>query len=407
MPSVQNVAILGSTGSIGKNAIEVVRALNGYEVFALSAHSKLDDLCDQANLCQPKYIVGSCADRAQSHDWSNWNRSSNGHSASDGSIVGQQQYNQRQYQSVLQGPEGLEQVVSDDEVDVVIAAIVGSAGLKSTLAAIRASKRVALANKETLVMAGQLAMSLAEENGATILPVDSEHSAIFQALNGENRSKVKRVILTASGGPFRNASREELENATVDTALEHPTWQMGPKITIDSATMMNKSLELIEARWLFDLKPEQLDVVIHPQSIVHSLVEFVDGSVLAQLSPPDMKLPIQYALTYPDRFPGPIPQMDFTETINLEFQPPDYDKFPALLLGKEVAESGGTTGAVLNAANEAAVDAFLKGQIRFLDITSSCRAVLNQHDFSSNPDLEELLKLDDWARKEIQQWIAA
>ena len=182
---------------------------------------------------------------------------------------------------------------------------------------------------------------------------------------------------------------------------------MGPKITIDSATMMNKALEIVEARWLFDLAPEQIDVVVHPQSIVHSLVEFVDGSILAQLSPPDMRLPIQYALTYPDRCPGPIPRLDLNEALNLDFQPPDYDRFPALLLGKEVAESGGTTGAVLNAANEAAVEAFLNGQIKFLDITASCRAVLNQHEFSSNPDLDELLKLDVWARKEIRQWIAA
>lgn len=390
MHPTQKVAILGSTGSIGKNAIEVVRALPGFEVAALSAHSRLNELCDQVNACQPSFIVASEKDRAEQFDWSRLNVSSAGKTPAR-----------------LTGPEGLEEVVTRDEVDVVLAAIVGSAGLKSTLAAIGASKRVALANKETLVMAGQLAMDLAKETGAQVLPVDSEHSAIFQALNGENRSGIKKVILTASGGPFRNASLDELRNATVSTALAHPTWQMGPKITIDSATMMNKSLELIEARWLFDLRPDQLDVVIHPQSIVHSLVEFVDGSIIAQLSPPDMKLPIQYALTYPERMPGPSPKLDFTQTFNLDFQPPDYDKFPALLLGKEVAREGGTTGAVLNAANEAAVAAFLDGRLKFLDITKSCREVLNQHNFNSNPDLDELLKLDAWARKEIQQWIAA
>ena len=390
MYPTQKVAILGSTGSIGKNAIEVVRALPGFEVAALSAHSRLNELCDQVNACQPSFIVASEKDRAEQFDWSRLNVSSAGKTPAR-----------------LTGPEGLEEVVTRDEVDVVLAAIVGSAGLKSTLAAIGASKRVALANKETLVMAGQLAMDLAKETGAQVLPVDSEHSAIFQALNGENRSGIKKVILTASGGPFRNASLDELRNATVSTALAHPTWQMGPKITIDSATMMNKSLELIEARWLFDLRPDQLDVVIHPQSIVHSLVEFVDGSIIAQLSPPDMKLPIQYALTYPERMPGPSPKLDFTQTFNLDFQPPDYDKFPALLLGKEVAREGGTTGAVLNAANEAAVAAFLDGRLKFLDITKSCREVLNQHNFNSNPDLDELLKLDAWARKEIQQWIAA
>lgn len=390
MHSTQKVAILGSTGSIGKNAIEVVRALPGFDVAALSAHSRLNELCDQVTECQPSFVVASDKVRAEQFDWSRLNVSSAG-----------------QTPARLTGPDGLEEVVTRDEVDVVLAAIVGSAGLKSTLAAIGASKRVALANKETLVMAGQLAMDLAKETGAQVLPVDSEHSAIFQALNGENRSNIKKVILTASGGPFRNASLEEIQNATVSTALAHPTWQMGPKITIDSATMMNKSLELIEARWLFDLRPDQLDVVIHPQSIVHSLVEFVDGSIMAQLSPPDMKLPIQYALTYPERSPGPSPKLDFTQTFNLDFQPPDYDKFPALLLGKEVAREGGTTGAVLNAANEAAVAAFLDGRLKFLDITKSCREVLNQHNFNSNPDLDELLKLDAWARKEIQQWIAA
>lgn len=390
MHPVQNVAILGSTGSVGTNALEVIRALPGFEIFALSAHSRLEELAAQARSCHPRYVVGSCDRQAAAFDDGAWRELAARHDI-----------------SLLRGPAGLEQVVALDEVDIVVAAIVGSAGLKSTLAAIEASKRVALANKETLVMAGQLAMERAAATGARILPVDSEHSAIFQAIQGERRENIKRVILTASGGPFRNASLADLRNATVETALAHPTWQMGPKITIDSATMMNKSLELIEARWLFDLRPDQLDVVIHPQSIVHSLVEFVDGSILAQLSPPDMKLPIQYALTYPDRSPSPMPALAFDAAFQLEFQPPDYEKFPALLLGKEVAEQGGTTGAVLNAANEAAVEAFLNGQISFLDITHSCRAILNQHEYSSNPDLDELLRLDIWARKEIKQWIAA
>ena len=250
-------------------------------------------------------------------------------------------------------------------------------------------------------------MDLARERNARVLPVDSEHSAIFQAINGEKAENIKRVILTASGGPFRNSSISEIRNATVKTALNHPTWKMGPKITIDSATMMNKSLELIEARWLFDLPAEKIDVVIHPQSIVHSLVEFVDGSIMAQLSPPDMKLPIQYTLTYPDRSTGPTEKLDFNEAFRLDFQPPDFEKFPALLLGKEVAEKGGTTGAVLNAANEGAVAAFLDEKIGFLDITKACREILNHHDFDPNPSLDDLIALDAWARKEIIQWIAA
>lgn len=256
-------------------------------------------------------------------------------------------------------------------------------------------------------MAGPVAMRLARENSAEILPVDSEHSAIFQALQGEKRESIKRVILTASGGPFRNSSLEQIQSATVEEALNHPTWDMGPKITVDSATMMNKSLELIEARWLFDLPAEKLDVVIHPQSIVHSLVEFEDGSVMAQMSPPDMKLPIQYALTYPDRFPGPSEKLDFGQVFQLDFQPPDYDKFPALLLGKEVAKKGGSAGAVLNAANEAAVAAFLDRRIRFPDITKACREVFDHHDFDPDPSLDDLIKYDTWSRKEIQKWIAA
>lgn len=391
-----NVAILGSTGSIGQNAIEVVRSQPGFEIFALSAHSRLDLLSQQAEAYAPRVIVATDESRAKTFDWSELDR-----------FQLQTGLTQGEKSPILAGQAGLEAVATHSEVDVVVAAIVGSAGLKSTWAAIEAGKKVALANKETLVMAGPLVMDLAARTGAEILPVDSEHSAIFQAIHGEKRSAVKRVVLTASGGPFRNASMAELQNATVESALAHPTWQMGPKITVDSATMMNKALELIEARWLFDLAPEQLDVVIHPQSIVHSLVEFVDGSIMAQLSPPDMKLPIQYALTYPERSPGPTEKLDFQQPFNLEFQPPDYDKFPALLLGKEVAAQGGTSGAVLNAANEAAVAAFLAGQIAFLDITKACREVLNNHEFNADPDLDELIKLDTWARKEIQKWIAA
>jgi 1-deoxy-D-xylulose-5-phosphate reductoisomerase len=307
----------------------------------------------------------------------------------------------------LQGHEGLCQLVQQPEVDIVVAAIVGSAGLTGTWAAIDAGKTVALANKETLVMAGPLVMDLAEQRNARVLPIDSEHSAVFQCLDRGRREDVKRVILTASGGPFRLHSPKELENVTVDEALAHPTWNMGPKITIDSATMMNKALEIIEARWLFQLNPEQIEVVVHPQSVVHSMVEYRDGSVIAQLSPPDMRLPIQFALTYPDRFESPADKLDLTTATRMDFFPADQDRFPALQLGHEVARSGGTTGAVLNAANEAAVAGFLDGQLGFNEIVRVCRAVLENHHYNSSPTLEELLRLDSWAREEVSRWICA
>lgn len=384
MPSLQNIAILGSTGSIGTNAIEVVNQLENAKIFALSANSRLSLLCEQAARHQPEILIAASHEHAAPFCFPDLPNS-----------------------QLWIGEDKLVEIAAHPDVDVVLAAIVGSAGLRSTWAALEAGKTVALANKETLVMAGPLAMDLARERNARVLPVDSEHSAIFQAINGEKSENIKRVILTASGGPFRNSSLSEIRNATVKTALNHPTWKMGPKITIDSATMMNKSLELIEARWLFDLPAEKIDVVIHPQSIVHSLVEFVDGSIMAQMSPPDMKLPIQYALTYPDRSVGPTEKLDFSEAFCLDFQPPDFEKFPALLLGKEVAEKGGTTGAVLNAANEGAVAAFLDDKIGFLDITNACREILNHHDFDPNPSLDDLIALDAWARKEIIQWIAA
>jgi 1-deoxy-D-xylulose-5-phosphate reductoisomerase len=261
-----------------------------------------------------------------------------------------------------------------------------------------------LANKETLVVAGPLVMERARQRQATILPVDSEHSALFQCLQAGRPAEVRRVILTASGGPFRDRTRQQMRDVTVDEALAHPTWDMGPKITIDSATMMNKALEIIEARWLFALQPEQIEVVVHPQSVVHSLVEFRDGSLIGQLSYPDMRLPIQYALTYPERWAGPVARLDWTEAFALEFVPADPERFPALQLGHEVARRGGTAGAVLNAANEAAVSRFLSRQLAFGDIVTACRAVLEEHHFDPNPTLDTLLKLDRWARGEIARW---
>ena len=253
-------------------------------------------------------------------------------------------------------------------------------------------------------MAGPLVMRLAARSGAAILPVDSEHSAIHQALAAGSDGEVARIVLTASGGPFRTRSRESLAAVTPEEALRHPTWSMGPKITVDSATMMNKALELVEARWLFGVPAEKLAVLVHPQSIVHSLVEFVDGSIVAQLSPPDMRLPIQYALSYPRRLPGPAKRLDFAQAFTLEFSPPDEDRFPALRLGREAAARGGTAGAVLNAANEEAVGRFLAGSLRFTDIAAACERALDAHPFQADPALDDVLRLDAWAREEVRSW---
>ena len=382
--TVTNIAILGATGSSGRSTIEVVQASSGrLRVVALAANSSAELLLEQAQQVSPRWLA--LADESAAAEV-----------AATQLPAGME---------ILVGQAGLKQIAESPEVDVVVSAIVGSAGLQSTLAAIEAGKVVALANKETLVVAGPLVMDRCADTGARIIPIDSEHSAIFQALSAGRKPEVSRIILTASGGPFKDHTREELAHVTREQALDHPTWDMGPKITIDSATMMNKALELIEARWLFDLSPDQIDVVIHPQSIVHSMVEFIDGSVVAQLSPPDMKLPIQYALSFPERWPSPAEKIDFSQSQQLTFEPPDENRFPALRLGREVATAGGTAGAVLNAANEAAVAEFLAGQISFTDIVPACESVLAAHEFEAQPTLERLLELDAWARKEITRWI--
>lgn len=383
---VVRVAVLGSTGSIGRSALEVIAASGGrLEATVLAAHSSTAMLARQAQAMRPRWLVVTDAGAAAAQDWS-------------GLPSGVE---------LLVGDEALSEAVARPEVDVVLSAIVGSAGLRSTWAALEAGKRVALANKETLVMAGPLVMDLARRSGGTILPVDSEHSAVFQAMRAGRREEVRRVVLTASGGPFRAHTREQLAEVTVAEALAHPTWEMGPKITVDSATMMNKALEIIEARWLFDLRVEQIEVVIHPQSVVHSFVEFVDGSVVAQLSPPDMKLPIQLALTWPERREGIARRIDWSRAWKLDFEPADFERFPALALGTEVARAGGTAGAVMNAANEAAVAAFLAGELRFVDIVPACRSVLDVHHYDSNPSLEQLFALDLWAREEVARWACA
>jgi 1-deoxy-D-xylulose-5-phosphate reductoisomerase len=382
--SQRRVVVLGSTGSIGVSTLDVVAHLpERLRIHGLSAHSRTDDLLEQVRACQPKFVAVTdpeSAERFPKH--------------------------QLPAGTCFLGPDELDAMIADAETDIVVTAVVGAAGLHGTWTALEAGKTVAVANKETLVMAGPLVMELAARKHATVLPVDSEHSAIFQAMQGGRRSEVARVVLTASGGPFRGRKEAELAHVTVEQALRHPTWRMGPKITIDSATMMNKALEIIEARWLFDLDADQIEVVIHPESIIHSFVEFSDGSVLAQLSPPDMRLPIQYALTYPDRLPGPARKMRWDEVGTFRFEAPDRQTFAALELGFEVARRGGTSGAVLNAANESAVGEFLAGRLRFLDIARACREILDRHPYAARPSLEELGELDRWARQEVVRWKA-
>ncbi len=385
-PSPKQIAIFGSTGSIGSNAVEVIAASEGrLAAIALTGHSHLDRLQHQAKTAKPRWLVATDERKASRFRFRGLDSAT----------------------ELLVGPESLERVARDPAVDVVLAAIMGTAGLRSTWAALDAGKTVALANKETLVVAGSLITRLASERKAKILPVDSEHSGVFQCLASGRASEVSRIVLTASGGPFREWSLESLKHVTVEEALAHPTWDMGPKITVDSATMMNKALEVVEARWLFDIDPTRISVVIHPQSSVHAFVEFVDGSVIAQMSPPDMKLPIQYALDYPRRYDGPAQRLDFSEAMTWEFQPADFDRFPALQLGFDAARAGGTAGAVLSAANEAAVAAFLDGNLHFTEIVPACRSILDVHNFDPDPSVDQLLEVDGWARKEVASWMYA
>lgn len=376
----KRIAILGSTGSIGQSALEVIDALGPeYEVFALTAHSQADKLAEQAARYRPAVI--GLTNSAGSDGISRLRSGFSG--------------------SILTGSKALVEIATMPEVDIVLFGVVGAAGLPAVMAAARAGKVLAIANKEPLVVAGQILMETARRCGATVLPVDSEHSAVFQSLQAGRRDEVKKIILTASGGPFRKATAAEFANATQSQALAHPTWAMGPKITVDSATMMNKALEIIEAVRLFEMPVEKIDVVIHPESIVHSMVEYVDGSVIAQLGTPDMKTPIQYALTWPDRMPGIAKGLDLAKLGRLTFEIPNRAIFRSLDLGFEAARAGGSAPAVLNAANETAVDLFLNGHILLGAITNLVEQCLNAHTVRSNPDLEELMEIDRWARKEV------
>jgi 1-deoxy-D-xylulose-5-phosphate reductoisomerase len=377
----RRIAILGSTGSIGCNALRVIDALGpAYDVVALSAHRSVELLAEQTRRYRPRFVAvtnGDCAGQLQP-------------------LVGGLDV------ELLVGPESLIELAQSDDVDTVLTAVVGAAGLPSALAAAHCGKRLAIANKEPLVIAGELLTRVARESGCTLLPVDSEHSAVFQAMQSGSASEVRKIVLTASGGPFRGASRQELEQVTLEQALAHPVWRMGPKITIDSATMMNKALEIIEARWLFDVPVDRIDVLIHPESIVHSLVEFVDGSVIAQLGQPDMCLPIQYALTYPQRVAGISERLRLEEIGCLRFEKAEPETFRALVLAYEVARTGGTAPVVFNAANEAAVEAFLAGRIRFVQIMELVEHCLDRHDVRHTISLDELLDADAWARREVK-----
>ncbi|CAG0979771.1 1-deoxy-D-xylulose-5-phosphate reductoisomerase [Gammaproteobacteria bacterium] len=385
---MKRLVLLGSTGSIGVQTLDVAAGFpDRFRVVALAAGRNVERLAEQVRRFDPERVSVADADGAE---------------RLRALVPGARA-------KIVFGDAGLAEVATHD-ADLVVAAMVGAAGLEPTLAAIRAGRDVALANKEVLVMAGALVLRETRARGVSLLPVDSEHSAIFQAIAGQRREDLSRILLTASGGPFRTWSAERIAQATVEEALRHPNWSMGAKITIDSATLMNKGLELIEARWLFDAAPEQLEVVVHPQSIVHSLVEFRDGSVLAQLGLPDMRVPIAVALAHPERLPLDLPRLDLAKLERLDFEAPDRSRFPALDLAIAALRADEAAPAVLNAANEVAVAAFLGGRLPFPGISGTSAAVLDRHlgraGVSAQSDLGSVLEADAWARAEADRWIA-
>jgi 1-deoxy-D-xylulose-5-phosphate reductoisomerase len=377
MTKKKGIAILGSTGSIGTQALEVIESYpDVFDLQVLTANGNADLLIEQAKKFKPNSVVivdESLHEKVKTALW-------------------------EEDIKVFCGKDSLNQIVTGSEIDVVLTALVGYAGLKPTIDAIKAKKTIALANKETLVVAGSLITKLALEHNVTIYPVDSEHSAIFQCLTGENINPIEKIYLTASGGPFRGWKREQLEIVTPAQALKHPNWTMGAKITIDSATLMNKGLEVIEAKWLFDLRPDQIDVIVHPQSIVHSLVQFEDGSMKAQMGLPDMKLPIQYAFTYPARLKTDFTRFNFMDYPQLTFEQPDRETFQNLNLAFIAMDREGTAACALNAANEVTVQAFLKGQIGFLDIARINGSVMDQATFVKEPEYADFVKVDEEAR---------
>ncbi|HEY5535035.1 MAG TPA: 1-deoxy-D-xylulose-5-phosphate reductoisomerase [Ignavibacteria bacterium] len=375
---MKKITILGSTGSIGLSALDVIKKNPGrFQVVALAAGQNVNLLKKQIEIFKPKLVYVSTKENA---------------------LKLRQDLTLNYKIKILYDREGLNEIASFPSADIIVSAISGAAGLMPTLAAIDAGKDVALANKETMVMAGEIVNRRAKQKKVKIIPVDSEHSAIFQCLQGEKIENLKRIILTASGGPFLNFTVNELKQVKLNQALKHPRWKMGKKITIDSATLMNKGLEVIEAKWLFNLDFGKIDVLIHPQSIVHSMIELIDGSVLAQMGIPDMRIPISYALTYPERIINDISSLNLLETKKLEFRQPDMKKFPCLRLAYEAGICGGTTPAVLNAANEIAVAAFLEQKIKFVDLPKIINKVLTAHVCGEDPSLESILNADSWAR---------
>ena len=368
----RKIGILGSTGSIGTQTLEIVRNNPDFKVIALAAGSNVDLMEKQAREFQPELCVMWTEEAAKELRLR----------LSDTSVT------------VLAGMDGLLTLAVMPEMQILVTAIVGMIGLRPTIAAIKAGKIIALANKETLVTAGHIIIPLAAKMEVPILPVDSEHSAIFQSMCGQSRKKVSKILLTASGGPFRGKKRQELLDITVEDALKHPNWSMGRKITIDSATLVNKGLEVIEAKWLFGVEPENIQVVVHPQSVIHSMVEYVDGAVIAQLGVPDMKLPIQYALTYPDRRPMEGKKLDFYELSSMTFEKPDTDTFRGLSMAYDAIAAGGSMPTVFNAANEKAVSLFLNREIKFLEIYDLIQGAMNNHKVKENPTVEEILEAE-------------
>ncbi len=382
--ALQRIALLGSTGSIGEQTLEVARAYPDlFEITTLTANNSWEKLVKQAIEFQPDSVV----------------------IANKSHYMSVKEALKNTDIKIYAGQESLEQIVANENIDTVVSALVGFAGLFPTVSGVKHGKKIALANKESLVVAGETVMALAKIHGSAILPVDSEHSAIFQSLVGE-QSAIEKIILTASGGPFRSWEKEAIYHATTAQALNHPNWVMGRKITIDSASLMNKGLEVIEAKWLFDLQPSQIEVTVHPSSIIHSMVQFEDGAVKAQLGAPDMKLPIQYALTYPTRMPmAKDNRLDFSKGINMEFSAPDINKFPCLGIAYEAMKMGGTTPCVMNAANEVAVEAFLQEKIEFGMIPQIIENCINKINCVSSPSLEDYTLADTEARKYAQSII--
>lgn len=379
---MKNIVVLGSTGSIGTQTLEIVDAYpDKLQVVAFAAGSNVEKIEPQIRKYHPKKVV--MFDEAAAKALKT--------KVADLDVT------------VLAGMSGLIEICTMEEADVVLTAVVGMIGITPTIEAIKAGKDIALANKETLVTAGHIIMPLAKKMGVSILPVDSEHSAIFQSLNGEPKNRLKKILLTASGGPFRGMSKEQLADKTVKDALKHPNWSMGPKITIDSATMVNKGLEVMEAGWLFDVNYDQIQVVVHPQSIIHSMVEYVDGAVIAQLGLPDMKLPIRYALFYPDRLPMNTTGIDFFQLGQISFEKPDLETFQGLKLAYEAFEKGGSMPTVFNAANEKAVSLFLQEKIRFLDIADIIAETMSRHQVIAKPDVEQILMTEQWCYEQIAE----